>query len=74
MKILIGDRPEEECSDNEIISNCEDPVTLDSDDNEDVHSDTQASTLSQRVKMKMLENLVNPVTMEKINTNGLKIH
>lgn len=40
---IIGGRPEE-CSNSEIISNCEDPVTLDSDDNDCVDSDTQASS------------------------------
>ncbi|CAG4956806.1 unnamed protein product [Parnassius apollo] len=43
---VIGSRPEEECcSDSEVISNCEDTVSLDLlNDNQDVDSDTDASS------------------------------
>ncbi|GBP12687.1 hypothetical protein EVAR_10331_1 [Eumeta japonica] len=41
---VIDGRSEEGCSDSEIISDCEDPVALDSDANEYVDFDTQASS------------------------------
>ncbi|KAL3266465.1 hypothetical protein HHI36_010636 [Cryptolaemus montrouzieri] len=41
---VISDIPEERCSDNENISGCEEPVTLASNDNENVDSHVQASS------------------------------
>ncbi|KAF5302960.1 hypothetical protein FQA39_LY19051 [Lamprigera yunnana] len=54
--------PIEERSDSGGLSNCEEPQTNDLDDNEESGSDIQEC--SQRVKMNIMQDLVNQVIME----------
>ncbi|KAL3265862.1 hypothetical protein HHI36_010058 [Cryptolaemus montrouzieri] len=63
-----GGIPEERSSDREIIIGCEDPVTLELNDNEDMDSDVQVSSTKSEDK-----NVSGPSQFsyyEKIYTNG----